>query len=990
MSQISNINDANQLLRKINLPDSQNPINNFLDHPTPYNFKQIPKDQLTNELAMTAIEKNAYALEYVPIDMLSYDICIKTVERAPYILRYIPDKFLTQELLLLAIRHDPSLIEFVPKEKITSEIASEAIKCTKSITSRPQYAIYYIPEKLYSQDLILSAICNAPNCIANIPSKRLTKELCTIAVQHDGCAIKYVPKKYIDSDIIKTAVYSSPQAIKYLSKDQLNRKLCVSAIKADASTLQYIPVKYLNESLVKSAIKKSPRQIKFLPKEFQNNKIYIKAVHERPDIISLIPLEFQTVKLWLTAINRSVAMSNDYRFPLNKIPFSILNNKTILKALLKMYSAKEIIDWNDSKCTISTIDGYEYSHLDIECIRLLENKITQKIHIDTFKPELPNSATDGNDISKKTESMTVRDFSDSHFGNSSKLFYYISDIHIEHQIPAKKHYDLHEISKILDDKIDEMTSGASDKTAILLVGGDISSNMDLTLLFYKKLAQKWYGQILFVLGNHEFWDNRCLTAEQQNHFDSAQTIINEYQTQLVQINEQIAQFKSDYNSSAFLRIDTLPENHIFGSPLMPLILLQNSLYICYKNECSRVISEEEILSASVKDLTEICRDSSTIILGGVGFSGLNPHYNAELKLYRTTITSLDADRQLSDAFRKVYDKLRLCTSDKQVIVLTHTPVTNWTNDPINPEWIYVNGHTHSNGSVRSETKGTVLFDGQIGYTPKPWVLHGFSLCGWYDPFKDFSDGIHIISRESYNDFNIGRDIQTEGCNREGTIFCLKKQDIYMFMLKNQKSLYLLSGGRITKLSHGNLQFYYDNMELYSNNIRKIMQPYCDFQKKIADEVKRFGGNGTIHGSIVDIDFYNHIYINPNDLKITPYYALDISERTVYRDIPTLLQNKSPLMYSKFLTIKNQLSLLQSSSDDQTIYPAQSAEISMISTEREIYSVSKTIKALQYLIDFNVIRIWNDDIISPQQNRALSPSHMNGIFHIDSSIEDTDR
>ena len=100
--------------------------------------------------------------------------------------------------------------------------------------------------------------------------------------------------------------------------------------------------------------------------------------------------------------------------------------------------------------------------------------------------------------------------------------------------------------------------------------------------------------------------------------------------------------------------------------------------------------------------------------------------------------------------------------------------------------------------------------------------------------------------------------------------------------------------------------------------------------------------------------------------------------------------KLKAMYSKFLTIKNQLSLLQSSSDDQTIYPAQSAEISMISTEREIYSVSKTIKALQYLIDFNVIRIWNDDIISPQQNRALSPSHMNGIFHIDSSIEDTDR
>ena len=55
-----------------------------------------------------------------------------------------------------------------------------------------------------------------------------------------------------------------------------------------------------------------------------------------------------------------------------------------------------------------------------------------------------------------------------------------------------------------------------------------------------------------------------------------------------------------------------------------------------------------------------------------------------------------------------------------------------------------------------------------------------------------------------------------------------------------------------------------------SEIKRIKSPldkYSAFQEKIAAEIRKIGGNGHIHGCIIDIDWENHIYVNPVDLKI---------------------------------------------------------------------------------------------------------------------------
>ena len=58
---------------------------------------------------------------------------------------------------------------------------------------------------------------------------------------------------------------------------------------------------------------------------------------------------------------------------------------------------------------------------------------------------------------------------------------------------------------------------------------------------------------------------------------------------------------------------------------------------------------------------------------------------------------------------------------------------------------------------------------------------------------------------------------------------------------------------------------------------------------ISDEVSAIGGTGAVHGCIVDIDWFNHVYLNPFDGKVTPYFAMDMTGKLVFNNMESLLE-----------------------------------------------------------------------------------------------------
>ena len=158
---------------------------------------------------------------------------------------------------------------------------------------------------------------------------------------------------------------------------------------------------------------------------------------------------------------------------------------------------------------------------------------------------------------------------------------------------------LPEIQERIDNKIAELLASVSDARGTLLIGGDVADSIELEALFYERLTsfterhERWWGRIFAVLGNHELWDGDPMGFKPARPID-----------------EIIADYRQ-----------TMPRG---------VKLLENELFIVYKGLSGKVLDESTILDASVEELAEACANSTFLLLGGLGFSGLNPVYNAEM------------------------------------------------------------------------------------------------------------------------------------------------------------------------------------------------------------------------------------------------------------------------------------------------------------------------------------------------------------------------
>ncbi|MDR2750012.1 MAG: hypothetical protein LBC41_05070 [Clostridiales bacterium] len=157
--------------------------------------------------------------------------------------------------------------------------------------------------------------------------------------------------------------------------------------------------------------------------------------------------------------------------------------------------------------------------------------------------------------------------------------------------------------------------------------------------------------------------------------------------------------------------------------------MQNELLIISEDSKIKTL---DLLNVSPGSIKEAASDASLVILGGLGFSGLNKRFNATQGIYRGAVLTLEEDAKRSLEFEKAYRKVNDALETSKVICLTHNPKSDWTNDAYNRNWIYVSGHTHQNFRCVNSNK-TVYSNNQIGYYARGVALKCFEI----DP-SDFS------------------------------------------------------------------------------------------------------------------------------------------------------------------------------------------------------------------------------------------------------------
>lgn len=452
--------------------------------------------------------------------------------------------------------------------------------------------------------------------------------------------------------------------------------------------------------------------------------------------------------------------------------------------------------------------------------------------------------------------------------------YYISDLHLDNKKDRNGNIiKIEETAEYLLEQIHCLIANINSNDNNLLVFlGDVSENLNLAYNFFKLLREVYSGRIIYCLGNHECYGAHKKSKEYAESFSQA---ICALKISIVGI-----------------------EGKIFGidkkNYLYPVRYKEDFYTMKYLLYCST--------GCGIKDLSH----------------SITFNEEKESKIARKQNKQYHEVIELSKEFKI------------PLIVMTHfNPEAYLENIVYDKNIYYLCGHTHFNIKKKDLN---FYADAQIGYELIPCRCKELFIEEIPHVFENLEDGIHQVSLEDYYSFicrksSFSMKQPKSNSNYYGEIYMIKKSIYYMFLNESSiGTLSILSGGQKRKASH-DLKYYYTHFDEQINlQCYYLRDNWYDYVKKLSEYVKSIGGTGHIHGTIIDIDFYNHIFINPIDKTIMPYYSPLITdghvERFAYKSIhallvkhcPELLCNENkyavdfPLKYS--LIEKNNIQLTQ--------------------------------------------------------------------------------
>lgn len=496
--------------------------------------------------------------------------------------------------------------------------------------------------------------------------------------------------------------------------------------------------------------------------------------------------------------------------------------------------------------------------------------------------------------------------------------YYISDIHIEHHLSDKAlknkavtKKEIREMAKGLVSKSIIKKLKSRENQQIFMFLGDTADSVALSKLFYEAFMNELskYNdetKVFAVIGNHEL-----------SEFDTLKKGLIEYKKLFKSLN---------------------------------ITMLQNEYKIVHVGYYGRNI---------------------IAIAGGIGFAKYNDKYNSDTQIGAGDM-SHKKDAKESEKLQKIHKKVLNEPSayGRIVLFMSHYPLHDWIpEEDISSRCMYFNGHNHHNMSVRTENR-SIYSDNQIGYSKKKIAFKKVMVGPYYNPFVDLEDGVYEIGVESYLQFNEYCSESIDGTYhidqqiKKGGKFCMIKQyGFYGFFIVQSDCVMICKGGMAVRLKSSNeFQYYVENFGKMIFNYINLLQPFRIAEEMVSEYVKSLGLSGRIHGCIIDLDFSNHIMINPVDGTVTvynsPIFGI-VKEFDGLGDILEDMANKEPALYSGALKKYNKNAkklpkVLKKKNDDY-----EEVDIS----HESAYGVSRDIRNVERLFTSNTLRDWDDYLLN---------------------------
>lgn len=297
-----------------------------------------------------------------------------------------------------------------------------------------------------------------------------------------------------------------------------------------------------------------------------------------------------------------------------------------------------------------------------------------------------------------------------------------------------------------------------------------------------------------------------------------------------------------------------------------------------------------------------------------------------------------------------------------------------------------------------------------------------------DNFKDtgfnpdrYNDGIYDITPDDYWSYYRDKSQQHRPkFTHTESIKFLKHDGFIMFIsVSKSGSMCILQGGTRRRVSYP-IEYYYTRLPEYGHQVLGKFHQYWDALYSISKQLQSIapskemlkkreyaeysydcwaaeipcvdfehwyethsdyqGFSGRIHGCIIDLDYFNHIYLNPFDGKLVPYYATSIYQKYPYKNVASLIADRMPDMLPCFRQAisDSSYSLIKANATEKHVLAIMSnSELSTydaVVTDIKMYDVSRKMKGLQSIYDYHLVEVWYDNFLShiEVENRQANP------------------
>ena len=148
-------------------------------------------------------------------------------------------------------------------------------------------------------------------------------------------------------------------------------------------------------------------------------------------------------------------------------------------------------------------------------------------------------------------------------------------------------------------------------------------------------------------------------------------------------------------------------------------------------------------------------------------------------------------------------------------------------------------------------------------------------------------------------------------------------------------------------------------------MKRLFKPFHAVLEEISSIVQAYGGDGRIHGSIVDVDLLHHICLDPTGI-VSFYYTEKKGDWKRFDSFEDLLKSKKLLFVPRRLGDSTESALAAVSNEARALMLSSSEmNPAAAKTSRESYARSARVSQINYLIKNNIIRIWNDAVMRNQ-------------------------